>query len=163
MAKFCPEWVFSACVAKAAGGFLTGNAPMSSFANYLTDGLNQHYNEIKAESIEEAGTKVLEFLNEIEAGETAIQYINSYIFKRVKFHANNKPRKLQGLFIDEFAPLKTRDYSAEKAVILFKAFVFSSRSGLTTEVPVGWQIQEEDGIGWFGDLMKSEPTIFDSL
>ncbi len=163
MAKFCPEWVFSACVAKAAGGFLVGNAPISSFANYLIDGLNQHYTEIKAETIEEAATKILEFLSEIEAGETAIEYINSYIYKRVKFHANNKPRKFQGLFVDEFAPMKTRDYSAEKAVILFKAFVFSSRSGLTTDVPADWEIHEEEGIGWLGDLMKSEPTIYDSL
>jgi len=163
MSKFCPEWVFSSCVAKAAGGFLTGNAPISSFSKNFTDGLNQHYNEIKPETIEEASTKILEFLNEIEAGETAIEYINSYIFKRVKFHANNKPRKLQGLFVDEFAPMKTRDYSAEKAVILFKAFVFSSRSGLNTDIPAGWQIEEEEGIGWFGDLMKSEPSIYDSL
>ncbi|MDG2355860.1 MAG: hypothetical protein P8L82_07560 [Paracoccaceae bacterium] len=163
MAKFCPEWVFSACIAKAAGGFLTGNIPLSSLSTKLTDGLNQYYNEIKAESIEEAATKILEFLNEIEAGSTAIEYLNAYIYKRVKFHANNKPRKLQGLFVDEFAPMKTRDYSAEKAVILFKAFVFSSRSGLATDVPAEWEINEEEGIGWFGDLMKSEPTIFDSL
>ena len=54
MAKFCPEWVFSACVAKAAGGFLTGNAPLSSISNNIISELNQHYNEIKAESIEEA-------------------------------------------------------------------------------------------------------------
>ena len=40
-----------------------------------------------------------------------------YIYKRIKFHANTKPRKLTGLFVDEFAPLKTRDYSSEKAVI----------------------------------------------
>ena len=51
----------------------------------------------------------------------------------------------------------------KKAVILFKAFVFSSRSGLVTEVPAGWEIKEEEGIGWFGDLMDSKPTIFDSL
>ena len=163
MSKFCPEWVLSACVAKAAGGFLTGNAPIASFANFLADGLNQHYTEIKGELIEEASTKILEFLSEIEAGETAIDYINSYIYKRLKFHANNKPRKLQGLFVDEFAPMKTKDYSAEKAVILFKAFVFSSRSGLTTDVPAGWDIADEEGIGWFGELMSNKPTIFDSL
>ena len=75
----------------------------------------------------------------------------------------NSVRKLTGLFVDEFAPLKTKDYSAEKAVILFKAFVFSARSGLTIEVPAGWEAKEEEGIGWFGDLMTSKPTIFDSL
>ena len=85
MSKFCPEWVFSSCVAKAAGGFLTGNAPISSFSKNLAEGLNQHYNQINPETIEEASTKILEFLNEIEAGETAIEYISSYIFKRVKF------------------------------------------------------------------------------
>mgnify|MGYP001361940360 CR=1 FL=1 len=82
MSKFCPEWIYSACIAKASGGFLTGNAPLSSHANHLADGLMQHYNDVKAESIEEAATKILEFLSEIEAGETAIEYINSYIYKR---------------------------------------------------------------------------------
>ena len=163
MSKFCPEWVFSASVAGSAGGFLSGNAPLTVFANHFANGLNNHYAEIKSEIIEDSATKILEFLSEIEAGETAIDYINSYIFKRIKFHANNKPRKLTGLFIDEFAPLKTKDYSSEKATILFKAYVFSSRSGLTTEVPSGWEVQNEDGIGWFGELMSSEPTIFDSL
>ena len=163
MAKFCPEWVFSASVAGVAGGFLSGNAPLTVFANQFSNGINEHYTEIKPEIFEESATKILEFLSEIEAGETAIEYISSYIFKRVKFHANNKPRKLQGIFVDEFAPMKTRDYSAEKAVILFKAFVFSSRSGLNTDIPAGWQIEEEEGIGWFGDLMKAEPSIFDSL
>ncbi len=163
MAKFCPEWVFSSSVAAVAGGFLYGNAPITVFANQFSNELNQHYNEIKSEVFEESATKILEFLSEIEAGETAIDYINSYIYKRVKFHANNKPRKLSGLFVDEFAPLKTKDFSTEKAVILFKAFVFSSRSGLTIEVPSGWEIKEEEGIGWFGELMSSKPTIFDSL
>ena len=163
MSKFCPEWVFSASVAGSAGGFLSGNAPLTVFANHFANGLNNHYAEIKSEIIEDSATKILEFLSEIEAGETAIDYINSYIFKRIKFHANNKPRKLTGLFIDEFAPLKTKDYSSEKATILFKAYVFSSRSGLATEVPSGWEVQNEDGIGWFGELMSSEPTIFDSL
>ena len=163
MSKFCPEWVFSSSVASVSGGFLSGNAPITAFANQFANVLNQHYNEIKSEVFEESATKILEFLSEIEAGETAIDYINSYIYKRIKFHANNKPRKLTGLFVDEFAPLKTRDYSSEKAVILFKAFVFSSRSGLTTEVPSGWKIEEEEGIDWFGDLMSSKPTIFDAL
>ena len=163
MAKFCPEWVFSSSVAAVAGGFLHGNAPITVFANQFSNELNQHYNVIKSEVFEESATKILEFLSEIEEGETAIDYIDSYIYKRVKFHANNKPRKLTGLFVDEFSPLKTKDYSSEKAVILFKAFVFSSRSGLVTEVPAGWEIKEEEGIGWFGDLMDSKPTIFDSL
>jgi hypothetical protein len=163
MAKFCPEWVFSSSVAAVAGGFLSGNAPITVFANQFSNGLNEHYNEIKSEVFEEAATKILEFLSEIEAGETAIDYIDSYIFKRIKFHANNKPRKLTGLFVDEFAPLKTKDYNSDKAVILFKAFVFSSRSGLTIEIPAGWDVKSEEGIGWFGDLLSSQPTIFDSL
>ena len=59
--------------------------------------------------------------------------------------------------------INLENYSSEKAVILFKAFVFSSRSGLTTEVPAGWDVKLEEGIGWFGDLLSSQPTIFDSL
>ena len=41
-------------------------------------------------------TKILEFLSEIEAGETAIEYIN-FTFINALEHANNKPRKLTGL------------------------------------------------------------------
>ena len=64
--------------------------------------------------------KILEFLSEIEAGETAIDYINSYIFKRIKFHANNKPRKLTGLFVDEFAALKLKIIVQKKQLFCLK-------------------------------------------
>ena len=77
MAKFCPEWVFSASVAGVAGGFLSGNAPITVFANQFSNGINEHYTEIKPEIFEESATKILEFLSEIEAGETAIDYIDS--------------------------------------------------------------------------------------
>ena len=62
MAKFCPEWVFSASAAAVAGGFLSGNAPMIVFANQFSNELNKHYDDIKPEVFEEAATKILEFL-----------------------------------------------------------------------------------------------------
>ena len=49
MAKFCPEWVFSSSVAAVAGGFLSGNAPITVFASQFSNGLKEHYNEIKSE------------------------------------------------------------------------------------------------------------------
>ena len=70
MSKFCPEWVFSSSVANVAGGFLTGSAPITIFANQHANEINQHYSEIKSEIFEESATKILEFLSEIEAGET---------------------------------------------------------------------------------------------
>ena len=163
VSNFCPEWVVSVAIASGAAGFLEGSTPLSAFSIKFANGLNEHYREISAELIDEASQKILEFLSEIEAGETAIDYLKSYIYRRVKFTATNKPRKFKGLFVDEFAPMKTQDYSAEKAVILFKAFVFSSRSGLKTTVPAGWVITDEDGINWFGQLVVATPTIFDAL
>ena len=59
MAKFCPEWVFSASVAGVASGFLSGNAPLSIFANQFSNGINEHYTEIKPEIFEESATHVL--------------------------------------------------------------------------------------------------------
>ena len=52
MAKFCPEWVFSSSVASVAGGFLSGNAPITVFANQFSNTLNVHYNEIKSEVLD---------------------------------------------------------------------------------------------------------------
>ena len=85
MAKFCPEWVFSSSVASVAGGFLSGNAPITVFANQFSNGLNEHYNEIKSEVFEESATKILEFLSEIEAGETAIDYIIHIFLRELNF------------------------------------------------------------------------------
>ena len=62
MAKFCPEWVFSSSVAGVAGGFLSGNAPLPVFSNQFSNGINEHYTEIKPEIFEESATKILEFL-----------------------------------------------------------------------------------------------------
>ena len=46
MAKFCPEWVFSASVAGVAGGFLSGNAPITVFANQFSNGINEHIQKL---------------------------------------------------------------------------------------------------------------------
>ena len=54
MSKFCPEWVFSSSVANVAGGFLTGSAPITIFANQHANEINKYYSEIKSEIFEES-------------------------------------------------------------------------------------------------------------
>ena len=163
MANFCPEWIISASIASAATGFLESETPLLAFSTKFSTDLSKRYNEIPRELIDEAAQKMLEFLSEIEAGEIAVEYLKGYVYRRLKFSAMNKPRKFTGMFSNEFTGTKTKDYSAEKAVTLFKAFVFSSRSGIKTEIPAGWLITDIEGVDWFGELVISQPNIFDAL
>ena len=163
MSKFCPEWVFSSCVAKAAGGFLTGNAPISSFSKHLTDGLNQHYNEIKPEVFEESATKILEFLSEIEAGDEAVDYLNHYIHKRILFKENGAERKLSGMFASPLDPEKTRDYSTDKSSKVFRATIFGIRNNTMPKAPAGWNVTDIEELGWLKDLIEEPVSVLDSF
>ena len=105
--------------------------------------------------------ELLVFLSEIEAGDTAVALLNTYIYNRLKFEATKKPRKLKGMFGSAFDPTKTQEYSAEKCVKLFKATIFGMRSKVNPEAPAGWIIQNETKLEWLGELLNKKPDILD--
>ena len=102
-------------------------------------------------------------LSEIEAAENAVIILNAYVFRRYKFHPDNRPRKIIGLFTSEFSGTKTPLTDSNEVIKSFKAFIFSIRSNVYNYAPSGWSIIEEPDIGWLGELIAEPSSVFDSF
>lgn len=163
MSKFCPEWIFSICAANAAVEFLSQETSINSCAVKYADGLSQKYTQLEPEPIALSAQELLIFLSEIEAGDTAVALLNSYIFNRLKFEATRKPRKIKSMFGSAFDPTKIQEYSAEKCTKLFKAMIFGLRSKANPPAPHGWDISQEQNLDWFGKLLTQKTSILDSF
>ena len=163
MAGFCPEWVFSICCSQASIEYLSADTLLASCAVKYADGISQQYQPIAPEAITGTSEQLLIFLAEIEAGDSAVSFLNTYVFNRLKFEATRKPRKLRSLFGSAFDGTKTIEYSPEKCVKLFKATIFGMRSNVTPSAPDDWIIQKEDNLEWLGELLNKKTDIFDAF
>tara|TARA_S200000501_G_C20698640_1_gene688490 strand:- start:478 stop:978 length:501 start_codon:yes stop_codon:yes gene_type:complete len=163
LAGFCPEWIFSICCTQASIEYLSAETLLESCAVKYADGISKNYQTIAPESITSTAEQLLLFLSEIDAGDTAVSLLNTYVFNRLKFEATRKPRKLKGLFGSAFDATKTIEYSPEKCVKLFKATIFGMRSNVNPAAPTDWTIQQETDLEWLGELLNKKTDIFDSL
>ena len=163
MANFCPEWVFSICSANTAIEFLSQETFIESCAKKYSVGLAPHYAPIEPDLIALSAQELLLFLSEIDAGDTAVNLLNDYIFNRLKFEATRKPRKIKGMFGSALDPTKTQEYSSEKCTKLFRAMVFGLRSKANPSAPSGWNISQEQNLDWFGKLLAQKTSILDSF
>ena len=100
---------------------------------------------------------------EIEAAENAVIILNAYVFRRFKFHPDNRPRRMTGLFSSEFSGTKVPVDDVKEVCKGFKAFIFSIRSNVYNYAPAGWTIIEEPECGWLGELVAEPSSIFDSF
>jgi hypothetical protein len=163
LASFCPEWVFSICCSQASIEYLSAETLLESCAVKYADGISLQYQVIAPETITGTAEQLLMFLSEIEAGDTAVHLLNTYVFNRVKFEATRKPRKIRGLFGSAFDGTKAIEYSPEKCVKLFKATIFGMRSNVNPEAPNDWTIQKEENLEWLGELLDKKTDIFDAF
>ena len=113
--------------------------------------------------IESIAEQKLRILSEIEAAENAVVILNAYVFRRYKFHPDNKPRRISGLFTSEFDGTKVPLLEEKEVCKGFKAFIFSIRSNVYNYAPSGWTIIEEPEVGWLGELVAEPSSIFDSF
>ena len=63
-----------------------------------------------------------------EEAENAVIILNAFIYRTYKFHRDNKPRKITGLFTTEFKGSKNPIPEHKELCTTFKAFIFSLRS-----------------------------------
>ena len=89
--------------------------------------------------------------------------LNNFIFTRLKFEATKKPRKIRGLFGSAFDGTKTQEYSAEKCVKLFRTMIFAIRSKVNPTAPIGWTINSETNLEWFGELITKKTSVLDQF
>ena len=149
--------------AHSAMDFLTGSSSLESIARKYARGLSSEYNEIHSGYISSIAEDKLRTLSEIEAAENATLILNAYIFRRFKYHRDNRPRKILGMFKSEFSGVKTPLPDEIEMVKMFKAFIFSIRSNIYNYAPSSWTIIEEPESEWLGELIAEPSSIFDGL
>lgn len=163
LTNFCPGWIVSIVTAQSAMDFLTASSGLDAIANKYSRGLSEQYELIHPGIIESVAEEKLRTLAEIEAAENAVIILNAYIFRVYKFHPDNRPRKITGLFTSEFNGSKTPIPEHKELTKTFKAFIFSIRSNVYNYAPPGWSITEEPEVGWLGELVAEPSSIFDSF
>ena len=163
LSNYCPHWIISIVTAQSGIEFLSGSSTLTSIAKKYSRGLSEQYETINFRYIEAIAEEKLRILSEIEAAENAVVILNAYVYRRFKFHPDNKPRKITGLFGSEFSGVKVPLADQQELCKMFKAFIFSIRSNIYNYAPTGWTIMEEPEAKWLGDLVAEPSSIFDSL
>ena len=163
VSNFCPIWIASIVTAHSAMDYLTGSSPLDAITKKYARGLSSEYTDVHPGYISSISEDKLRTLSEIEAAENATLILNAYIFRRFKYHRDNKPRKIMGMFKSEFSGVKTPLPEEKEMVKMFKAFIFSIRSNVYNYAPTSWSIMEEPEAGWLGELVAEPASIFDGL
>lgn len=160
---FCPRWIYDIAATRVASEFLSGDLGLPAFANKYANGLGERYEAITAEEFATVAEGLLQFLAEIEAGELANEMIANFNYARLYFEEGNRPRKMNPLFGSIEDGVKVKEYSGENALKSFRAHVFATRSSAAPTAPIGWNIEEDENIPVFGELLKKKLSIIDAL
>ncbi|OUU07293.1 MAG: hypothetical protein CBB98_12430 [Rhodobacteraceae bacterium TMED38] len=163
LSNYCPHWIISIVTAQSGIDFLSGSSTLTSIAKKYSRGLSEQYDPVNYQYLEGIAEEKLRTLSEIEAAENAVIILNAYVYRRYKFHPDNKPRKITGLFGSEFSGTKVPLSEQREVCKLFKAFIFSIRSNIYNYAPSGWTIIEEPEGQWLGELVAEPSSIFDSF
>ena len=161
-AKYCPRWLFNLCASMTAYEFIIGDMPIKSYAKKFSDGLNEHYGEIKHEEIESTAEVMLRFLVEINA-ENSDELLNAFVYFNLKYHSDGSKRKIKGIFGSAFDAEKEIKFSEADCLKSFKAYVFGLRSGVTYKPAAGWDIKDEENIDLIVNIIKNDASLSDAL
>ena len=158
---FCPPWIFDICVARTASEFLYSELNLTPFAVKYSKGLSSIYETIETQQLEIAAQSLLEFLNEIQAGESAAEILRVYTYFKLYFETNNTKRKLTPLFGSIEDPVKNMDFNEDKAVKNFRAFVFSLRSNIIETPPETWALDNDENLPKLNPIITQEVNMLD--
>ena len=161
-AKYCPRWLFNLCASMTAYEFIISDMPIKSYSKKYSNGLNEHYGEIKSEEIESTAEVMLRFLVEINA-ENSDELLNAFVYFNLKYHSDGSKRKIKGIFGSAFDAEKEIKFSEADCLKSFKAYVFGLRSGVTYKPAAGWDIKDEENIDIVIDIIKKDASISDAL
>ena len=163
MTQFCPEWIFGVCSAATAKEFLSSENSLNSISRKYSEGLSEKFNEIKFEEITACAEEILQFLSDLEANEDAVNYIDSYIYRRMCFKSSGAERKISGMFSSELDPVKTIDYSGKSVAKVFRATIFAIRNNTLSDRPPGWSFEDVENLDWLKDLLNKPTNILDNF
>ncbi len=163
MTQFCPEWIFGVCSATTAKEFLSSENSLNSISRKFSEGLSEKFNEIKYEEITACAEEILQFLSDLEANEDAVNYIDSYIYRRICFKSSGAERKISGMFSSELDPVKTNDYSGKNVAKTFRATIFAIRNNTLSDKPPGWSFEDVENLDWLKDLLNKPTDLLDNF
>ena len=163
MTQYCPEWIFGICSAATAKEFLSSDNSLNSISRKFSNGLSEKYDEIKPEEIAVCAEEILQFLSDLEANEEAVNYIDSYVYRKICFKSSGADRKISGMFSSELDPVKTNDYSGKNVAKIFRATIFAIRNHTLEDMPPGWTHEDVEGLDWFKDLLNKPTNILDNF
>jgi len=143
--SFCPKWLYEAACAAAGAEYLSRQIDLRTVASGYAGILSEFYSPISAEEVAGVIEPMLRFLDELNAGDSAAPLITGFCYYRITYDQPNKPRKLKGLFGSADEPVKTKEYNADAAVKVFKAYVFAIRNEVAEMAPAGWTLADVEG------------------
>ena len=157
--SYAPDWIFDIAIVRTASEFLSLTQPMDSLAKKYANGLSEIYQEVYFEEILEPAEEILRFLSEVKAQHLAVELLKDFSYFRMYYVNPRKPRKLKPLFGTLEAPDKKKDYSSEKTIKSFKAYVFALRSKTVPQSPIGWALENDKSLNRFGDLVNAKVGV----
>ena len=157
--SYAPDWIFDIAIVRTASEFLSLTQPMDSLAKKYANGLSEIYQEVYFEEILEPAEEILRFLSEVKAQHLAVELLKDFSYFRMYYVNPRKPRKLKPLFGTLEAPDKKKDYSSEKTIKSFKAYVFALRSKTVPQSPIGWALENDESLNRFGDLVNAKVGV----
>ncbi len=160
---FCPRWIYDIAATRVASEFLSGELSLAAFSGKYANGLSERYEVISAEEFSQVAEGLLQFLAEIEAGELATEMISNFNYARLYFEEGNKPRKMKPIFGSIEDAVKIKEYSGDATLKSFRAHVFATRSNAAPVAPLGWNVEEDENIPVFGELLQKKLSIIDAL
>ena len=157
--SYTPDWIFDISIVRTASEFLSLTQPMDSLAKKYANGLSEIYREVYFEEILEPAEEILRFLSEVKAQHMAVEILKDFSYFRMYYTNPKRRRKLKPLFGALEAPEKRKEYSSEKAIKSFKAYVFALRSKTVPQSPSGWALDNDETLKRFGELVNSKVGV----
>ena len=157
--SYAPDWIFDIAIVRAAGEFLSLTQPMDSLAKKYATGLSEIYREVYFEEILEPAEEILRFLSDVKAQHMAVELLKDFSYFRLYYVNPRKQRKLKPLFGTLEGPDKKKEYSSEKTIKSFKAYVFALRSKTVPQSPSGWSIENDETLNRFRELINSKVGV----
>lgn len=157
--SYTPDWIFDIAVVRTASEFLSLSQPMDSLAKKYSIGLSEIYSEVYFEEILEPAEEILRFLSEVKAQHMAVEILKDYSYFRMYYVNPKRRRKLKPLFGTLEGPEKKREYSSDKTIKSFKAYVFALRSKTVPQSPAGWSLDNDENLKNFGELINSKVGV----
>ena len=157
--SYTPDWIFDIAIVRTASEFLSLSQPSESLAKKYSVGLSEVYMEVYFEEILEPAEEILRFLSEVKAQHMAVEILKDFSYFRMYYLNPKKPRKLKPLFGTLEGSEKKKEYSSEKTIKSFKAYVFALRSKTVPQSPAGWALDNDEALNRFRDLVNAKVGV----